>query len=83
MALQRTSPLTASRQHCRDGGIGRRTGLKIPRWRHHVGSIPTPGTKHLSDSVLGSRSKLEPDLRRAFLEDAHRHRPRAARMGGQ
>ena len=30
---------------CRDGGIGRRTGLKIPRWKHHVGSSPTPGTR--------------------------------------
>jgi histidine triad (HIT) family protein len=29
---------------CRDGEIGRRTGLKIPRWRHCVGSSPTPGT---------------------------------------
>ena len=28
----------------RDGEIGRRTGLKIPRWRHCVGSSPTPGT---------------------------------------
>jgi histidine triad (HIT) family protein len=28
----------------RDGEIGRRTGLKIPRWQHHVGSSPTPGT---------------------------------------
>ena len=27
-----------------DGETGRRKGLKIPRWRHHVGSIPTPGT---------------------------------------
>src|SRR5215211_3687132 len=29
---------------CRDGGIGRRSGLKIRRWRHHEGSIPSPGT---------------------------------------
>ena len=27
------------------GGIGRRTGLKIPRWRQRAGSIPAPGTK--------------------------------------
>ena len=26
------------------GGIGRRTGLKIPRWRQRAGSIPAPGT---------------------------------------
>jgi hypothetical protein len=29
---------------CQGGGTGRRTGLKIPRWRHCVGSIPTLGT---------------------------------------
>ena len=26
------------------GEIGRRKGLKIPRWRHRTGSIPVPGT---------------------------------------
>ncbi len=30
---------------CRDGEIGRRKGLKIPRWKHHVGSSPIRGTK--------------------------------------
>ena len=25
-------------------GIGRRAGLKIPWWRHRVGSTPTAGT---------------------------------------
>ena len=29
----------------RDGGIGRRTGLKIQRGQLHGGSIPPPGTK--------------------------------------
>ena len=29
---------------CPGGGIGRRTGLKIPRWRQRAGSIPAPGT---------------------------------------
>ncbi len=29
---------------CRDGEIGRRTGLKIRRWRHREGSTPSPGT---------------------------------------
>ena len=28
---------------CRLGGIGRRTGLKILRWRHRTGSIPVAG----------------------------------------
>ncbi len=32
---------------CRDGGIGRRTGLKIPRWKQRAGSIPAPGTKSI------------------------------------
>src|SRR5690606_14402720 len=30
------------------GETGRRKGLKIPRWRHHVGSIPTPGTRGIA-----------------------------------
>src|SRR6185436_20906452 len=29
---------------CRDGGTGRRTGLKIPRPHRRAGSIPAPGT---------------------------------------
>ena len=29
---------------CPDGEIGRRKGLKIPRWQHRAGSIPAPGT---------------------------------------
>ena len=31
---------------CRCGGIGRRKGLKIPRWQHRTGSIPVSGTKN-------------------------------------
>jgi hypothetical protein len=32
---------------CRDGGTGRRAGLKIRFWQQSVGSIPSPGTtKH-------------------------------------
>ena len=30
---------------CRNGGIGRRKGLKIPRWKHRIGSTPIFGTK--------------------------------------
>ena len=26
------------------GEIGRRKGLKIPRWKHRAGSTPAPGT---------------------------------------
>ena len=29
---------------CRCGGIGRRKGLKIPRWQHRTGSSPVTGT---------------------------------------
>lgn len=29
---------------CRCGGIGRRKGLKIPRWRQRTGSSPVSGT---------------------------------------
>ena len=29
---------------CRNGGIGRRKGLKIPRWQHRIGSTPIFGT---------------------------------------
>ena len=32
------------RQICRCDGIGRRSGFKIRRWRHRVGSSPTTGT---------------------------------------
>ena len=28
------------------GGIGRRKGLKIPRWQHRAGSSPAPGTTY-------------------------------------
>ena len=30
---------------CRCDGIGRRSGLKIHRWRHRAGSSPATGTK--------------------------------------
>ena len=32
---------------CRCGGIGRRKGLKIPRWKHHTGSTPVSGIFYL------------------------------------
>ena len=48
------------------GEIGRRKGLKIPRWRHRTGSSPVTSTKKapfiyrikgafLSDAFLGER----------------------------
>ena len=33
---------------CRNGGIGRRKGLKIPRWQHRIGSTPIFGTNKKS-----------------------------------
>ena len=33
---------------CRSGGIGRRTGLKIPRWQHRAGSSPAFGTMSIN-----------------------------------
>ena len=33
---------------CRNGGIGRRKGLKIPRWKHRIGSTPIFGTNKKS-----------------------------------
>ena len=32
------------KQASRNGGIGRRKGLKIPRWQHRIGSTPIFGT---------------------------------------
>ena len=39
------------RFRCPDGGIGRRKGLKIPRWQHRAGSNPAPGTTALFFAV--------------------------------
>ena len=46
------------------GEIGRRKGLKIPRWQHRAGSSPAPGTleiysssKSPSSSPSSSKSK--------------------------
>ena len=44
---------------CPGGEIGRRKGLKIPRWRHRAGSSPAPGTiKEYETSTLFSTSSL-------------------------
>ena len=39
----------------RRDGIGRRAGLKIPWWRHRIGSTPIAGTKEKTtqDLLLG------------------------------
>ena len=38
---------------CPDGEIGRRKGLKIPRWQHCAGSSPAPGTTQMVPSPSG------------------------------
>ena len=40
---------------CPGGEIGRRKGLKIPRWQHRAGSIPALGTIIIEKSLLISR----------------------------
>ena len=46
----------------RDGGIGRRSGLKIRRWQQRGGSIPPPGTirglSHEIDNLAYDSSKV-------------------------
>ena len=42
----------------RDGGIGRRKGLKIPRGKLRTGSSPVPGTKFI---------RLQPRKYKAFI----------------
>ena len=42
------------KQTSRNGGIGRRKGLKIPRWQHRIGSTPISGTKKLAPLNLGA-----------------------------
>ena len=46
---------------CPDGEIGRRKGLKIPRWKHRAGSTPAPGTIHRFRH-LGQNFNLELDF---------------------
>ena len=50
---------------CRCDGIGRRSGLKIHRWRHRAGSSPATGT---------SSSQATYRLRRAFSLHCKAHR---------
>ena len=42
----------------RDGGIGRRKGLKIPRPQGHEGSTPTSGTKNY-EAIFDSETVFE------------------------
>ena len=47
-------------QYCLDGEIGRRKGLKIPRWKHRAGSIPAPGTMLKEQSSKSLLTYLNP-----------------------
>ncbi len=57
---------------CRDGGIGRRTGLKIQRPNSHAGSIPARGTilrvaKNALRSFMRRRADKKPSLEVFFI----------------
>ena len=55
---------------CRDGGIGRRKGLKIPRTLHvRAGSIPAPGTKKTKPAKAGFFIYLEKNTMKAIIFD--------------
>ena len=67
---------TAYQHFCRCDGIGRRSGFKIRRWRHRVGSSPTTGTKtepiidtmcHLSVQFLYARKALKTGAFQAIM----------------
>jgi hypothetical protein len=49
---------SATSKRCRDGTIGKRSGLKIRRPQGHVGSTPTPGTKNSNLNLAGLRYPL-------------------------
>src|SRR5262249_24122928 len=55
---------------CRDGGIGRRAGLKIQFWQQSEGSSPSPGTtvSATDDPALNFRERLGLDR-----ETGHAH----------
>ncbi len=53
------------KQMRRCGGIGRRKGLKIPRWQHRTGSSPVTGT---IESVRKMRTDSVSSLRRFSLK---------------
>ena len=40
----------------RCGGIGRRKGLKIPRWKQRTGSSPVTGTKESEEAFASPLS---------------------------
>ena len=70
---------------CRRDGIGRRTGLKIPRWRHRAGSTPAAGTTSEQSPLcsgvflcLGQKRRHPP----APLLLLFRKRARSARLLG-
>jgi hypothetical protein len=70
--------ITSSNDYRGDGGIGRRSGLKIRRWRHLVGSTPTRPTlffifhrprMKMRDIVLGSHKNPHKIAEPNFIPD--------------
>jgi hypothetical protein len=51
---------------CRDGGTGRRSGLKIRRGQPHGGSTPPPGTKN-SFKTIDFTERRPPDWKRLVM----------------
>ncbi len=52
----------------RDGEIGRRSRLKICRWKHRAGSIPAPGTNSQFKAIQYSiKTRVKPSVYAGFL----------------
>src|SRR2546421_9594683 len=56
-ATQDRCALEDLRHFSRDGGIGRRAGLKIQFWQQSGGSIPPPGTNRRADAADSAASR--------------------------
>ena len=55
-------------RRCRGGEIGRRSRLKICRWKHRAGSIPAPGTNNQFKAVrYSTKTRVKPSVCAGFL----------------
>lgn len=57
----------------RSDGIGRRTGLKIRRWRHRAGSTPAFGTSRCVGIGRQDRLRIYCAIRTWGFDSPHRH----------
>ena len=57
----------------RSDGIGRRTGLKIRRWRHRAGSTPAFGTSRCVGIGRQDRLRIYCAMRTWGFDSPHRH----------